>query len=466
MKYRSNFLLSLILVVNSFVLLSQTHIETYNAPPQWISKKPISYDKYVGIGMAEKNSANNYQSEAKKNALFDLSSDIKIDISTNSVLHTVQNNNKFNESYNSLIKISNHDNIEGYRLVDTYENEKFYWVYYELDKKEYENIKIKNRKIAIDKAVSLINFSFADEKNGLFLPSLKKRIKAFSILLPYINEDIKLSSELKINSALDLSSIIQEQLQAISLAKNVSSFEIIPYQINYKPLVFSVLINNKTILSDFPFIIKSNNDHIRIEEYASSNYQGSLAIQVKHAKANIQEVTFSLFPDIFTLMVNDSISNSSVNILKQFIQIPQLTIRSIIRPLSIFITSSEKNMTSPLVSKMIAPIVENKFRGSEVKLVETIEQSDFVIEIQSDTYKDLSSDILNKNYGVVLAGLHVTLLLRNKLTKEQIFKTEINDVYGYANTFEIAGLNTYSNSRLQTKLMESLFFLKRKIVVF
>jgi hypothetical protein len=115
---------------------------------------------------------------------------------------------------------------------------------------------------------------------------------------------------------------------------------------------------------------------------------------------------------------------------------------------------------------MIAPIVENKFRGSEVKLVETIEQSDFVIEIQSDTYKDLSSDILNKNYGVVLAGLHVTLLLRNKLTKEQIFKTEINDVYGYANTFEIAGLNTYSNSRLQTKLMESLFFLKRKIVVF
>ena len=83
--------------------------------------------------------------EAKKNALYDLASEIKVDISSNSVLYTVQNNNNFNENFNSLIKLSNSDNIEGYTLVDSYENEKQYWVYYQLDKQEYANRKAEKK---------------------------------------------------------------------------------------------------------------------------------------------------------------------------------------------------------------------------------------------------------------------------------------------------------------------------------
>ena len=47
-----------------------------------------------------------------------------MDISTNSVLHSVSNNNSFDQSFNSLIKLSNSDNIEGYTLVDAYEKTK------------------------------------------------------------------------------------------------------------------------------------------------------------------------------------------------------------------------------------------------------------------------------------------------------------------------------------------------------
>jgi hypothetical protein len=74
-----------------------------------------------------------------------LSSEIKVDISTNSILYTVQNNNQFNENFNSLIKLSSNDNIEGYKLIDTYENDKQYWLYYELDKAEYENRKLQKK---------------------------------------------------------------------------------------------------------------------------------------------------------------------------------------------------------------------------------------------------------------------------------------------------------------------------------
>jgi hypothetical protein len=99
--------------------------------PNWVSSRPNNGFKYVGIGFAEKKGGN-YQMDAKKNALYDLASEIKVDISSNSVLYTVQNNNNFNENFNSLIKLSNSDNIEGYTLVDSYENDKQYWVYYQL----------------------------------------------------------------------------------------------------------------------------------------------------------------------------------------------------------------------------------------------------------------------------------------------------------------------------------------------
>src|ERR1041385_6327103 len=158
--------------------------------PNWVSSRPNNGFKYVGIGVADKGKSNDPKTEAKQNALFDLASEIKVDISTNSVLQSVQNNNSFDQNFNSLIKLTNSDNIEGYTLVDTYENDKQVWMYYELDKAEYAKRKEIKKQNTITKASNLIALSFADEKNKNFSACLKKRIQAFGILNPYLNEEI------------------------------------------------------------------------------------------------------------------------------------------------------------------------------------------------------------------------------------------------------------------------------------
>src|SRR4051812_33755238 len=158
--------------------------------PGWVSSRPNSGFKYTGIGFADKTKGGNYQIEAKKNALYDLASEIKVDISSNSVLYTVQNNASFNENFNSLIKLSNSDNLEGYTLVDAYENDKQYWVYYQLDRQEYANRKAQKKQQVINRASALIAGSFADEKAQDFSSSLKKRIQAFGLLTPYLSEEI------------------------------------------------------------------------------------------------------------------------------------------------------------------------------------------------------------------------------------------------------------------------------------
>ncbi|MCE3259990.1 MAG: hypothetical protein K0S12_1631, partial [Bacteroidetes bacterium] len=185
--------------------------------PLWVSARPNNGFKYVGIGFADKSKSSSYQIEAKKNALYDLASEIKVDISSNSVLYTVQNNNNFNENFNSLIKLSNSDNIEGYQQIDSYENDKQYWVYYQLDKQEYANLKAQKKQQTVTKASNLIASSFIDETNQDFSSCLKKRIQAFGVLTPYLSEEINFDSNLTkgIKNVFDLTNLIQQQLQSI-----------------------------------------------------------------------------------------------------------------------------------------------------------------------------------------------------------------------------------------------------------
>lgn len=457
-------LLLFYLFVLSHLLVSQT--ETQIFAPNWVTKRPVNSFKFIGVGFADKLSNANYQSEAKKNALFDLSSEIKVDISTNSILYTVQNNNQFNENFNSLIKLSSNDNIEGYKLIDTYENDKQYWLYYELDKAEYENRKLQKKQQAIAKAVNIINISFEDEKNGNFTGSLKKRIQAFGILSPYLNEEVNFESTNKVKNIFELSNIIQSQIQSISIVPSKTVSVLKPYQPSYKPLVYKVAIKGKGSLIDFPFKVKSDNDQIKVSETSSTNKNGDIEINVKKVKPLNQEVYFVLNPDIEGLMANDSVSKSSLFLLKQFIETSQLKAFARVNVISVYISCREKNNNKLNQQKIIEPIIKSKFVGEEIKLVEQKELADFIIDVEANTQKDISSDILNSTYSVQLSYLSIKLSLRQAQTSELIYESELSDIYGYGNSIEIAGFNAYQSDKLKAKLKESLFFLKRKLIVY
>ena len=434
--------------------------------PNWVNKRPVNSFKFIGIGVADKTSGNGYQNEAKKNALFDLSSEIKVDISSNSILYTAQNNNQFNENFNSLIKLSNTDNIEGYKLVDTYENDKQYWLYYELDKQEYENQKAKKKQHIIAKAVNLINVSFTDEKDGNFTGSLKKRIQAFGILSPYLNEELAFETSNNVKNIFELSNTIQKQLHSITLLNSKINQVIKPYQPSYKPISYKLVLKNKNNLLDFPFIVKSDNENVRINETTVSNAYGEIEINIKHVKPLNQEIYFTLNPDIEKLMNGDSVSKSSIVLLKQFIETAQLKAFAKVSAISVFINCIEKNGLQINDQKIIEPLIMSKFIGEEVKIVEAKELSDFIIDIEAVTSKDISSDILSSNYNIQLAQLKIKLSLRNAITKELIYNSEISDIYGYGNSLETAGLNAFQSDKLKVKLYESLFFLKRKLIVY
>lgn len=464
-----------ILITLNFLVACKSKKEVAVTPatevqvPIWVSSRPNNGFKYVGIGVADKGKSSNYQIEAKKNALYDLSSEIKVNISSNSVLYTVQNNNNFNENFNSLINLTNSDNIEGYQLIDSYENEKQYWVYYTLDKADYANQKAQKKQQIISKATNLISLSFNDEKNKDFSSCLKKRIQAFGVLTPYLSEEINFDATQTngIKSVFDLTSVIQQQLQSISLVQQKDLPVLKPYQQTYAPLMYGLeLSTNKTPLQNFPFVVTSDEEKIKISEKTSTNNTGQLQLKVNYVEPINQTAAFALSPDISSLMGSDSLGRAGITVLKQFIQTPSLKVQARVNNINIFVTGTEKNFGKLTNLNLIQGIISQKFNGQEVQIVSKVADADYIIESIAETQEDISSDILENNYKIKLATLVISLQLKTNVTQEVIFKTQVSDVYGYANNLEKAGMNAYSNPKLNTKLSEALFFLKRKILVY
>ena len=159
-------------------------------------------------------------------------------------------------------------------------------------------------------------------------------------------------------------------------------------------------------------------------------------------------------------------SQSSITILKQFIETSQLKAFAKVSSINVFISCVEKNNLKVNEQKVLEPIIRSKFSGEEVKIVEQKELADFIIEVDANTQKDMSSDILNTTYNVQLAFLKIKLSLRNVQTSELIYSNELSDIYGYGNSQETAGFNSYQSDKLKVKLSEALFFLKRKLIVY
>ncbi len=105
--------------------------------PSWVKQRPIDNDYYIGIAFSMKEGkATDYMQDTRARALRELASEIKVTISSNSLLHQVENNTDFFHNYESKINSSVFQTLEGYE-IETWEDKKEYWVMARLSKKKY-----------------------------------------------------------------------------------------------------------------------------------------------------------------------------------------------------------------------------------------------------------------------------------------------------------------------------------------
>jgi hypothetical protein len=148
---------------------------TKNPPkPAWLSTKPYQDGYYTGIGHSTKDGSNNYIQAAKKSALDDLVSEIKVTVSSTSVLSQLDVNKEFSERYEQIIKTTAADEIEKFETVDAWEDENNYWIYYRLSIARYRQIKEEQKRNATLLATDYFKKGVASESNNEKLQAGRK----------------------------------------------------------------------------------------------------------------------------------------------------------------------------------------------------------------------------------------------------------------------------------------------------
>ena len=165
--------------------------------PAWLKTTPYQDGYYTGIGHSVKDGTNNYIQSAKKSALDDLVSQIKVNVSSTSVLSQLEIDKKLTEQYEQIIQTTAADEIEEFELVDAWEDPTNYWVYYRLSISRYRQIKEEQKRNATILATDYFQKARHAEKNGERLQAISFYFQAFRSIEKYLGEAIRVTIENK-----------------------------------------------------------------------------------------------------------------------------------------------------------------------------------------------------------------------------------------------------------------------------
>jgi len=208
MIQRLSILLFSIFIISAFFESSQANARK----PKWVTNRPVDANYYIGIGKANKKITEDYLQTAKNNALSDLISEISVQVSTNSLLYQVEDLNGLRETYEAKIKLAAKDEIEGFEVVDSWENKEEYWIYYRLSKSEYQRKKQEKLDRAKNLSKDFYEKAKASENEYDINNALIYYVKAFDAIQKHLGEDL---SVFTFEGKISLDNAIYQSIQSI-----------------------------------------------------------------------------------------------------------------------------------------------------------------------------------------------------------------------------------------------------------
>ena len=157
--------------------------------PVWVTERPINSSYYIGIaGVSKEEFPYNAAEIARENALNWLAREIRVKVSSSSLLSTLQVNSWVEESFVSNIESTVVEDLEGFNLIDTYESPTEVFVYYRLSKSEYARILAERKQVALGSAYG--HYLDAERKisEGAIPGAIERYLMGLDVMSKYLGE--------------------------------------------------------------------------------------------------------------------------------------------------------------------------------------------------------------------------------------------------------------------------------------
>ena len=416
----------------------QQSVET---KPSWLLGKPSSSDYYVGIGFSPKSTDSNYIQVAKKSALEDLVSEIKVTVSSSSILSTFEDSKGLKETYEQIIQTTAADEIEEFELVDSWEDASGYWVYYRLSKERYKQLKEQKKRNAVLLATDYYEKAIDAESKGDRLRAIGFYFQAFRSMEKYLGDAITVTINGRtIFITNEIYAAIQNLLSKIQIRTEPSSLTL-NRRLNQ---------NGETVFikSSYSDLAKPASSLPIIAEFVKGGGEVFPAYKTDEfgtAKMLINKITSRELEQSIRVKINinelSGMSSSPVYaLISNRLQVPSSLITLKVERPVVFITSLEKGFGLNKSTDQINNRLRNLLTQAGFEFTNKLSEADLLIDISTDVEK-----------GSISGSIFITYLtgvIKVNAVKEgrEVYSAVFDRVKGYGLDYEKSSLDAYNRT--------------------
>lgn len=410
-----------------------------NPKPGWLSSKPSQPSYYTGIGKGTKGGTNNYIQEAKKSALEDLISEIKVNVSSSSVLSTFEDDKAFKEQYEQIIQTTAADEIEEFEQMGSWEDENNYWIYYRLSKARYKEIKDEQKRNAVILATDYYEKAQAADQAGDRVQALGFYFQAFRSMEKYLGDAIAV----KVNGKDIL--IVNEIYSSIQASLDKIQVKVDPAQlmINRRLNLNTQTVLAKALYKDLVKAVPSLPLKATFEKGSGDVFPEYKTDENGNAKILINKITSRELEQTVSVKLDiDAISGSSGSpiftlITKRLLVPTSQIILKVKRPI-VYMTTDERSLGANKNNPQVSNKLKNLLANSGFEFTNNKKDADLWFDVMCDSEKGSVSGSI---YITYLTGtIKVTAVQEGK----EVYATAFDRIKGYGLDYEKSSQDAYN----------------------
>jgi hypothetical protein len=409
--------------------------------PSWLTAKPVQPGYYIGIGHSAKDGSNNYIQSAKKSALEDLVSEIKVNISSTSILSQIDVNKEFQERYEQIIQTTAVDEIEEFEQVEAWEDDRNYWVYYRLSKQRYKEIKDQKKRNAVALSLDFFTKARLAERNSEPVTALGFYYQGFRAIEKYLDEPIRLEFEGKeILLTNEIIASMQLLLDKMELTLDPSEIALNRRVAQSGISVMAKVVdrNTRKPINDLPLTAYFEKGAGDVFLKYNTDASGQVKILLTKISSRDVEQSVAVKVDMMSF-AGQQADNIYFAIASKMVVPKAIVLMKVHRPL-VYLTATEKNFGVERANLQLSNKIKNYLANSGFEFTTEKEKAELSVDVVSDSEKGAVSGSIYITY--VTAIIRVATLRDNK----EIYATTLDRIKGFSLDYDRSSQEAYNKS--------------------
>ncbi|WP_083634507.1 LPP20 family lipoprotein [Saccharicrinis aurantiacus] len=420
----------------AIVLLSCSSTNQLNAKrkPDWVKQRPADNSYYMGRAMTPKIGGDvTYRTNARNKALKEMSSEIQVTISSNSILRQFENNYEVKEEFESSTSQSVEATLEGYEVL-TWEDKKEYWVLVRLSKDKYAMQK--EMKLDYAKKMSATYYYDAQKavSGGNIYQALLLYVQAIKAIQPHVNEDLTYKDiEGTINLGSAIFAGVQDAFKAVHLQADQPNYKLqfskelkVPLSLHAS---YVDAMGDKRALSNLPLKFYFSKGEGELSSPEATNREGVAGCDITRliSKRKSQEITAKF--NVAPLFEKENAETRVL--LKAFFHdefLPTTIFNIEVQKSSAYLVIDEKSFGNSASANVFSKMIKSELASSYFNITTDEENADFIVKINSSFTK--GDEKKGSGYSLYIVFADVNISIVDNKTQMEIFSDGFSGVKG------------------------------------